>query len=127
MKLIIHYDMKDSSIKIVRLTLRRSAIMPDWASRWLLMLRPLEALQPPTEVFSQGDDHDHGGESALEILGKYLGVSPNSFASFWQQANILQMAHFNLSITITLQFWGECFTSLDKTVQKNITAKKKSA
>ena len=30
--------------------------MPDWASRWLLMLRPLEALQPPTEVFSQGDD-----------------------------------------------------------------------
>ena len=123
MELIIDYDMKDSSIEIVRLTLWRSAIMPDWASRWLLMLRPLDALQPPTEVFSQGDDHDHGGESALEILG----VSPNSFASFWQQANILQMAHFNLSITMTLQFWRECFTSVGKTVQKNITAKKISA
>ena len=41
--------------------------MPDWASRWLLMLRPLEALQPPTEVLSQG------GESALEILGNVFG------------------------------------------------------
>ena len=70
MELIIDYDMKDSSIEIVRLTLWRSAIMPDWASRWLLMLRPPEALQPPTEVFSQGDDHDHAGESALEILGE---------------------------------------------------------
>ena len=73
MELIIDYDMKDSSIEIVRLTLWRSAIMPDWASRWLLMLRPLDALQPPTEVFSQGDDHDHGGESALEIFGEVFG------------------------------------------------------
>ena len=123
MKLIIHYDMKDSSIKIVRLTLRRSAIMPDWASRWLLMLRPLEALQPPTEVFSQGDDHDHGGESAMEILGEVFG----RFTKLLCQLLTTGKYPKKLSLTITLQFWGECFTILDKTVQKNITAKKKSA
>ena len=123
MKLIIHFDMKDSSIKIVRLTLRRSAIMPDWASRWLLMLRPLEALQPPTEVFSQGDDHDHGGESAMEILGEVFG----RFTKLLCQLLTTGKYPKNLSLTITLQFWGECFTSLDKTVQENITAKKKSA
>ena len=82
MKLIIDYDMKDSSIKIVRLTLRRSAIMPDWASRWLLMLRPLEALQPPTESLVKVMIMTMVENLHWRSWEGYLGVSPNSFATF---------------------------------------------